>query len=437
MNKKTSKFIKVLSFCLALYLIFLMSACTSANKNTVVDIQKQEYSKEIEKFIELISSGNYTDALEYYVEKIALNTVLEQEAKSACSWYYESVNQKYLNGTIDRATADMEYAKLNNVMENIHIMTFVPEYESELDSIKESKDNYELGISAYESKNYITAINYLKNVVVGDCNYDDSQTKLASSKEKYKESVLNDAKNKAENELLSEAIKILNDSVSVLGDDTQIKSKIDEYGNIYVNQEVEKAEKTFVNPKTDWETALNIIKSAQQYMPNSELLKNKRNYYENYKPVSLFDMHLFEQSNNYKITSSVDNMGNIYENSLNYRWTGRTIDYYTGADATKPMRGVFILDKKYNTLNFIVAVEKDNSDYDCYMTIRVYGDDHLLFDAGDLKRTSKPQQKEIDVTGITELKVCIDYNGPTGKTYHASDGRKAIFANPMLQRTMK
>ncbi len=426
MNKKTNKLKKIVSLILTFCFIFLTSACTPKNENVDENIQTQNYSNEIKKFLNLISSGNYNDALEYYVENIALNVVLEEEAKTACINYYETVNKKYLDGTIDKSTADMEYAKLKKVMDNIHTMTFVSEYESELANINQSKDNYELGVAAYENDNYIAAIEYLNKVLINDCNFEDAQSKLAESKEKYKKSVLTDAENKVAEDKYPQALKALNDAISVLGSNTEIKAKIDEYGNTYIKNEITKAEEAFVDPKTDWETALNIIKAAQQYMPDNEDLNNKCDYYMSFMPIDLMTLEPYKRTaDSFEFSTNVpDNRGNTYSNAL-------IASFNTNH---KPIYGIYALDKKYNNLSFTCAISSI-ADSEKYSYIKVYGDDKILYEYDKFKLSSQAFDVNVDITGVSDLKIeyYCDYSVGSINFF----ALHFLIANAKLQRTVK
>lgn len=422
---------RIIPIMLVLMLLFLFVSCDSTT--TSLPIQEMDISKQVEKFYGYIEKGDYEKAGEIYYDKISSTMGGENEVENSSILLSQKINEDYLKGNITREEAEYRKRILNEVKLYVHFVEPAEEY----DSICFSKDKYDEGIDNMAMLDYIKAIECFEEVRVDDCNYSDAQKKISEAKENYKNEKLIEVASKIEEKKIAEAIKLLKESLDVLGEDDEIESMIKEYENEYVDGVIKEAEAVFKNPAKDWEKASQIIKQAQQHLPDNEALKKKREIYEQYAPVSLFDMHLFNQSSSYSIGTVTDNMGNTYEKAMSFKWTGSTNNYYNGKDVTKPMKGVFVLDKKYNKLEFTIAVEEADYEAYCYMTIRIYGDNNLLYDAGDLKGTTKPINKEIDVTGISDLEVRIDYNGPTGNSHYVHGGRKAIFANPLLQRTEK
>lgn len=420
---------KIIPIMLILMLLFLFVSCDSTT--TSLPIQEMDISKQVEKFYGYIEKGDYEKAGKIYYDKISSTMGGENEVENSSILLSQKINEDYLKGNITREEAEYRKRILNEVKLYVHFVEPVEEY----DSICFSKDKYDEGIDNMAMLDYVKAIECFEQVRADDCNYTDAQEKISEAKENYKDEKLIEVAAKIEEKEIVEAIKLLKESLDVLGEDDEIESMIKEYENEYVDGVIKEAEAVFKNPAEDWEKASQTIKQAQQHLPDNEALQKKREIYEQYAPVSLFDMHLFNQSSNYRLSGVTDNMGNTYENAMAYTETGTVRDWQTGKSIARPMKAVFIIDKNYNKLKFDVAVEKSSSDANCYMTIRIYGDDKLLYDAGNLKGTTKPFEKEVDVTGITELEVRIVYDGT--HDYVDIGSRRAIFANPLLQRTEK
>lgn len=306
------------------------------------------------------------------------------------------------------------------------------ENQTESPELVSSNESFKTGKDCFDSEDYMNAIENLNNVIPEDSNYAKAQELIAESKKYFKEEKIDEAQLKANDGEYLLAIESLNEINSVLPDDEEIVKLLSEYEDLYCSEVIQNAKDTYPDVATDWEKAIVIIKEAQQDFPDNELLKKEEERYLSYTPASLFDMHLFNNSKNFKLGTATDNMGNTYNNCMAHLHTGSTHNYWDGSNVTRPMTAEYLLERKYNVLSFTVAVEKGTEEENCTMTVEIHGDGRLLYSAGNLKQSTKPLKETVDVTGVENLKVSIKYDGPEA---YIHDGRCAIFADPMLQKT--
>jgi len=192
--------------------------------------------------------------------------------------------------------------------------------------------------------------------------------------------------------------------------DNLAPTNYDEKG--YVNEAIEQAETAFAN-NCDYESALKIIKQAQQRFPVDTDLKEKEEYYKLFIPVSIFTITPNPQGSA-KLSvyqNEKDTMGNNYEKSLVY-----------DASWDRAMSLTYDIEKKYNLLTGIGAITR-NTDVIHSRCIKIYGDGLLLYSKADITYETKPFTISADITGVTDLK--IEING------------QMMFANIELQRTVK
>ncbi len=422
---------KVLFPIIAFIILFVFTSCGTTSSTLT---EGMELSKNAVKFYSYVEKGDFEKATDIFENEILQTYAGEAELRNASMLISQKVNNDYLKGIITKQEAE----NMRAVLDDIKLYVCFDDPAADFDDICLSKESYSEGTEKFNSAKYIEAIEKLEFVRSDDCNYDSAQSMIDQSKESYKEEVLVEFNSKIDNDELIEGVKFLKESMSILNDDAKIISLMEQYEKEFTDEVIKQAKSACINVATDWEAAVKIIKQAQQHLPDNEILQKQREHYEQYEPVSLFDMHLLSKSQNFQLSTVTDNIGNTYENAMAFSESGRIKSFYNGEDVSNPMESVHILDKKYNVLKFTVAVGEYGEGYNphsgCDMTIRIYGDGKKIYDAGDLKGSTRPFEAEVDVTGVSDLKVAIVCNAE-GDCINR--GRKAIFANPMLQRTVK
>ncbi len=455
---------KIISLILICSMLFIVGACGKTQPAINSDL---DLSSAGNKFYTHMANGNYQKAIDLYFEKMAGNYVTENEAWEICDRYFKYAVDGFADGTLNEDEASIELNKAKKVAVGCSI-AYEDSYEMTFYTLSSSKAQYELGITAFNSGNYETAIEYFNSVAGNDCNYEDAQAKIAESREQIKTTIITEAQTIFETGNIDAALKKLESGMDILGGDLDIKAKLDEYavkqkekiktdalsqaqqsfddGNVsaaiqqlqdalesldgdvdiqikideyssaFADKAIADAKAVFLTPAEDWENALNIIKSAQQILPDNEKLATAEDYYKSFHPVSLFDITRLTSTDNFKLSSIKDNMSNQYEYCM---------AHFNNMSAT------YLLNKEYNTMSFTVAVGHGYEDDGCYMSVEIYGDGVLLYSAGDLKKGTKPINTSVNVTGVEQLKVLLLHE--KGKSYE----RSAIFANPVLQKTVE
>ena len=417
---------RFISVLLVLAMLFSFVACSGGKGD--IAIQGVDMSSYGKKFYKYLSQGEYQEAANYYFEYMYGNSETEFEAVDICDAYVKSVNDKLLEGSIDLIESGTEMDKVSRVAEAASISCGDGGFQMYGD-ICDSKNNYGLGCSALESGDYETAIEYLSEIMSEDCNYSDSQAKLETAKTECRTQALSDASTTVETDF-GEAIKILDDALEILGDDTEIQATLDKYTNEYATKVIEEAKKAFKIPAEDWEAASDIIKKAQQYLPDDEKLQREWDYYMEFAPVLLTELEYYDSSSEYGgltyLTGCSDTLGNSYGDSFyatSAAWTGGELE---------ENYNIYDIDKEYNVFTATVAVPKSSKGTQHTGHIEIYGDGNLLWKSGRIDASTKPKKISLDITGVTDLKVSI-----TGGAPFVGTGMSPLLAEPTLQKTKK
>lgn len=236
------------------------------------------YNSAKQKMLRAIEAEDYQLLVELYTDN---SDDFDDEVISVLSEKIDCIKNDYLSDK-----ADPELAK-NNIV--ILKKIKLPTIKSHIDSADEyitlmddSKENYNKGISAYNTSNYVDAIYYFKLVPTNDQNnYQSAQDKLKESIEKYRKLQIELSEKIAKDGDLSKAIAMLSDTQDVLPDDELISKKITDYRAQIKNNEIDdilsNSKKEY--DKGNYQTAISQIENAIKKYGNDERLSSKLDDY--------------------------------------------------------------------------------------------------------------------------------------------------------------
>jgi len=189
---------------------------------------------------------------------------------------------------------------------------------------------------------------------------------------------------------------------------------------ININDVIQQAEDIFLS-NGDYESALQIIKEAQQIYPDNYNLYEKEVFYKQYIPVSLYDINPYLKGSHsfYLEYNKKDNMGNIYEKSFR-AYMGVSDG---GQSHTYDIGGI------YNVITGIASIPEGRESSKSTGYLKIYGDDVLLWSKTDFDASTKPIDISVDITGVTDLKIEMAADGNMG-----SNGLSILFSDIHLQR---
>jgi len=392
-------------------ILLLVSCGKSKNNFTQADIENinniipgiSETHSPINDFIKLIKSGEYLKAVEYYNTEIFGNYSREYDSKQEILNLLDSLYYDILNGTKDSSDSDKLLATIDRVMSNTDFsIDSYQEKKANIESALLSKLSYKSGCELENFKNYSDAISEYKKVIEDDSDYSLAQDAIKRCTSSFKEEVFSYIAILIENNNFTDAIAKLKELNAVAPHDNEILSKITTYEKAYIKHIVSESEKIFVNPEKDYSQALSIINAGLQHYKDNEELNFKKAYYESFAPINLYDMKKLKGS-----ASSYDTDSDIYGNDYSKCfWAGYDswmIWYDTDIS--------YNLNNQYNRFTAtLFSRSKSNTTQE--MTVIIYGDGKPLYENYSIKDNStKAFDVEINVTGISELRIVLTRNG--------------------------
>ncbi|MDO4557189.1 MAG: NPCBM/NEW2 domain-containing protein, partial [Lachnospiraceae bacterium] len=149
-----------------------------------------------------------------------------------------------------------------------------------------------------------------------------------------------------------------------------------------------------------YESAISCLKGGYDLLPNDEAIKAKIAEYSEYQPVALYDLEYFNSGSSkqfgdkkfYRVDNGVKlNDGTTYEKGIcmgYYEWEEYKID-----GAYKVFTGRLGMSFEDRSANRVKE------------SIKVYGDDVLLYTSTSFLGGVEPEDFSIDITGIDKLKI--------------------------------
>ena len=178
------------------------------------------------------------DAYDYSAAAQVLPTLSKDELASVSDQmqeYAQTVIDRYNKSEADYDSSYELLDRLQKLFPNIGL-------DDQLDgiqSLKDSKEAYKNGKSLQAQGEDGRAITEYQKVIHADVNHDDAQTQIQNIRTAYKEKVLSDAQNRADEKDFLGAEAILMNSADILGDDEDIQAKLEEIKDAELNNYVE------------------------------------------------------------------------------------------------------------------------------------------------------------------------------------------------------
>lgn len=264
-----------------------------------------------------------------------------------------------------------------------------------------AKGIYESALSDYNAGNYDAALSALNSI---DTSWSD-YNKAISLRQKAVSGMLREKANSyMANGDYEAIITLITTNVDNINSDSEIKSLYDSAASSYRDQVIANAEKEFSN--NGYQSAVSVINKGLSVLPGDYMLENEKTRYSSFTPIDLTTLTPYIQQSRMGTKSGMtDTMGNTYASGI-----------YSTADLPGKSDGVATSNKEtcwvwdiggqYNRLTatgFIYESDKDLGGLGG--TVRIFGDNQLLFEKYDITCDTKPYTIDVDITGITDLKI--------------------------------
>ena len=308
-------------------------------------------------------------------------------------------------------------------------VTYIRENVADVSRDSEIKATYENSVKKYKTdvlektEEYVKAgdysaaksvLNTCKKIIGTDSEIDKKLSEVG------KKEILAKVQEYESAEDYAGAITLINDNMNIIGTDSEILIKLSACEDSFRNQIINNAQNVY--DENGCEAAIDEINKGLAVLKEDEEFLKEKATYEEMRPVKLASLSPYVGGLDYTKNNLVyyDNMGNMYSDCF-YAYNN-SVGRYDYA--------VYDIGMKYNVLKATVAVTKKGSN-DQLGYIKIYGDQQLLWEDRALSITTKPYSIEVDVSGVTDLR--IEMNGIWG---HPDVGdSKVLLANATLEKT--
>lgn len=260
------------------------------------------------------------------------------------------------------------------------------------------------------------------NISAGNEWSDDKDTEVAQEKDSLEVLKERIAEYESNGEY-ENIIQLIKTNVADINSNSEIKALYDSAATNYREKILAEAEEVFVIQ--GYEAALSTINEGISILSEDELLQMEKNRYLAYVPVDLTTLTPY-----YRGAVSigiwynvVDTMGNAYNTAFHSNLAteseARSIDEDYCAI-------VWDIGGEYNVLTATGFIEKSDRGGSGGGSYKIYGDGILLYEKSSITSDTKPYSIEVDITGVTDLKIEMFGSG----TY----GVVSALGNVMLQK---
>lgn len=462
---KTGKCALIIETILSILILLLCTGCSASSR-----------------VLDSIDKGNYITAGELYSKNVLGNYNLESEVHDGAYARMDAAIDEYNQGekTYEAAKSVIETIERSGICD----ADDVREKYDALDALASSKNSYNFGNEYAANGDYENAIMQYGQVSSEDTNYDAAQIAKADAEAKFKESVLaeaaanvaasdyesalrtlqnanhilgsdpdltsyiekyeiayddfkveqllQEASDLGTQEKYGEAYQLLNNKQSEFPDRTEIENAASDYKAKYKDSMIKQAE-TALTEERDYHKAFSIMSQALAVLPDDLDFVEKQEYYSSFEPIWLGDIEPFmEQDENvgffgsdgyiyFRDDGATDNVGNTYEN---YFYALRSLNAGTNSI-------IYRLGGNYDTLTGTIMVPDYQKNRDSIGWYKIYCDNKLVFDSGELGKGVLPIDVNISLTDVVELKIEIH-----SIKYMSGGAYCGYFADAYLQKSI-
>jgi len=321
------------------------------------------YNSVSSNFVTYIKNGNYEKANEFYFSKIKGNINSEAKAINDVKEYISDIIDKYNNGEIT-------YALTNEKIDIIYDLSISSiNFEDDIwkfRELKNSKDFFERGKEYASDGDYENAISQFEKVITEDTNYILAQDNIA-----------------------------------------EYTNKLQEANTLKINELILQAE-VLANENKFQEAISKITEGKAISSTENQRIDEIINKYTELLPVNIADISYLSSSG--RSWAKREKLEDFYANSYEKGFCiegGNSLEEYGSSRVYNNSGGYTSLKGR-----IIVSKEDTSSDANCSIIFKIYTDGHLVYQR-EMQQPSKPEDFEINITGIENIKIVV-YTGTGG-----------------------
>ncbi len=201
------------------------------------------------------------------------------------------------------------------------------------------------------------------------------------------------------------AIKTLENTLNVIGEDSELEQKLQNYQSNHIKDVCTQAD--VLASEKNYDDAVSILNSALKIIPANAELMEKLNSIKDMQPVLLSSLKPFnggfEWNND---TTPEDPFGNTYEDYTMICYGKKFLDgnWFDASSTYREYSSEYYIDKKYELLTLQIApyidTQEESSSY-----LEIYADDKKIFTSPEIRRKSQPECYEVDISDCSYLKI--------------------------------
>ncbi len=423
-----------------------------------------------DKMFDLIDKGSYSEAFDYYKEKISGDSKereLKKEIKKGFSDHFDNILEQYNNDEVDEKEIKNLFKLFDKLKFDDDDEDF-EEFSNKFEALQSSKESYNRALELMEEKDYNSAIRYFGYVIEDDSKYEDAQKKIEEIGNMIADEKLVDVKSYLDNKQYGDAVKtaysLRYDLEGIKAYEDMYKEAVDGllkesdakveeffkendynsarsylsslYSTYYYVEDIEdkyeKIEDTYADyvvkeskalaDKGDYTGAAEMVKAASGQVRNNDKINTAYETYKVYAPVYLHELTCLSSEGSVNATDNTyytkDNTGKEHKSAFWVDGWGKN-DYWAE----------YYLDGNYTKFTGICGVNSRNINESHSIHFEVYGDDNLIYTSPSMTKGALPENFIIDVTGVKKLKIFYPGNDGSNDAATIFDGSIVKEAN--------
>jgi tetratricopeptide (TPR) repeat protein len=215
-------------------LIIACSAVCVVIIGVIVLLSSNVFNDPTRDIISALENNDFDEAITVFRNSDIDSEELEWELENRLF----AIRTQFINGEIEYNTAKMEI----QTIERFRIQRLsgqIAELLQFLDELNNSHIAFSVAEVLFESGDYVGAIEQYNKVMLDDMNYDSARTGILRATAEYKSIALTEAASLADDENYSQAISLLNNALSVVGNDVEIQTEITRYETLMLARDRE------------------------------------------------------------------------------------------------------------------------------------------------------------------------------------------------------
>ena len=222
------------------------------------------------QLIEALENEDFDEALEIYNENY-----YGQENKTlikALEKRIAEIKQAFTEQTVESEVVKLEFETMVE-MDIDSLESLLQESSNYVSKVNSSRAAFNTAETFFDDGNYSEAIGQYKLMSEEDPNYENGKNRLAEAINLYRDSIVSKADGLAVQNDYTDAIKVVNEALDVISDDSVLKEKVTLIESEFVNSVITEADE--YAESDDFVRAAAVLNEALEAVPENETILKK------------------------------------------------------------------------------------------------------------------------------------------------------------------